>query len=161
VAEKEQRAKKKQKQSHSDHQHAKANFFMRMVRPSPQDQGDGTGTNPNQNEPETHFKEINAQARSFCFFAQEARAYISKQEVYLLLTIDHACHSNRHSTSTSCACGRHADWCQPLSNNNNDDNSAKTTLKAIARQETMTIFPCYSLHHRDIVSMASQRCCAI
>jgi hypothetical protein len=25
----------------------------------------------------------------------------------------------------------------------------------------MTIFPCYSLHHRDIVSMASQRCCAI
>jgi hypothetical protein len=34
-------------------------------------------------------------------------------------------------------------------------------LKAFARQETMTVFPCYSLHHSDIVSMASQRCCAI
>jgi hypothetical protein len=38
------------------------------VHASPQDQGDGTGTNPNQNEPETHFKEINAQARLFCCF---------------------------------------------------------------------------------------------
>ncbi len=73
-----------------------------MACPSPQDQGDGTGTNPNQNEPETHFKEINAQDWFF-FFTPEASAYISKQEAYLLLTIDHACHSNRHSTLTSCA----------------------------------------------------------
>jgi hypothetical protein len=104
---------------------------------------------------------MHKQDRFVFLHKKQERTFLNKKRSYLLLTIDHACHSNRHSTSTSCACGRHADWCQPLFDNHNDDNSAKTTLKAIARQETMTIFPCYSLHHRDIVSMASQRCCAI